>query len=243
VSCGGIDPFALIVYAGVGVDGFYQALGGGDDVFGSLNDEFESGAKMEVALFEQVEGAGVTVNCSWSAVGLEVEVDVFDPAPLKEGFFDGFTVRMVADGAASFMVREVNFILGFGLALWSQSGGVDGELFDGWDWAGLSFGAFSWFGLGLWCGRFGVSWRWGDGNHDGIASFFEGFYGGFEGGEAVEQVDWFFGCRVGLLGWRVRRIGWGSLGDQSCLGGCGVSNLGGCVLSRPGELVAGIRLV
>jgi hypothetical protein len=52
VSCGGIDPFALVVYTGVGVNGFYQALGGGDDVFGSLDDEFESGAKMEVALFE-----------------------------------------------------------------------------------------------------------------------------------------------------------------------------------------------
>ena len=52
MSGGGIDPFALVVYSGVGVDGFYQALGGGHDVFGSLNNEFESSAKMEVALFE-----------------------------------------------------------------------------------------------------------------------------------------------------------------------------------------------
>jgi hypothetical protein len=159
VSCGGIDPFALVVYAGVGVDGFYQALGGGHDVFGSLNDEFESGAKMEVTLLEKVEGAGVTVNCSWSAVGLEVGVDVSDPAPLEEGFFDFFAVRMVADGAASLVVREVNFILGFGLGLGlglgSRGGGADGELFECWDWAGLSFGAFSWFGAGLWrCGFF-----------------------------------------------------------------------------------------
>ena len=158
VSCGGIDPFALVVYAGVGVDGFYQALGGGHDVFGSLNDEFESGAKMEVALFEQVEGAGVTVNCSWSAVGLEVGVDISDPAALEEGFFDGVAVGMVADGTASLVVREDDFSLGFGLGLGlglgSRGGGANGELFEGWNWPGLSFGAFSWFGLGLWCGGF-----------------------------------------------------------------------------------------
>jgi hypothetical protein len=57
----------------------------------------------------------VTINCSWSAVGLEVGVDISDPAPLEEGFFDGFPVGMVADGAASLVVRDVNFILGLGL--------------------------------------------------------------------------------------------------------------------------------
>ena len=72
----------------------------------------------------------MTINCSWSAVGLEVGVDISDPAPLEEGLFDGVEVGVVADGAASLVVREVNFILGlglgFGLGLWSGSGGADG---------------------------------------------------------------------------------------------------------------------
>ena len=71
-------------------------------------------------------------------------------APLEEGFFDGVAVGVVADVAASVVAREVDFSLGFRLGLWSRSGGADGELFEGWNWAGFSFGAFSWFGLGSW---------------------------------------------------------------------------------------------
>ena len=186
-------------------------------------------------------------------------------APLEECFFDGVAVGVVADGAASLVVPEVNFVLGFGLGLWSRGGGAGGVLFECWDWAGLSFWVFSWFcTFGLYCGLsmntrstslvfrrrsgsgasgFRVRWFRVGGDHNRVAAFFEGFYGGFEGGEAVEQVGWFFGCRSNFLGWRVRRIGWGSLGDRGCLGGCGVSGLRGCILSRRGELDAGIRLV
>ena len=53
MSGGSVNPFALVVYAGVGVDGFYQAFGGGADVGGFLNHEFESGAEAEIALFEE----------------------------------------------------------------------------------------------------------------------------------------------------------------------------------------------
>ena|ERR1700722_5580255 len=68
-------------------------------------------------------------------------------APLEEGFFDGVAVGVVADGAASLVVPEVNFVLGFGLGLRSRGGGADGELFECWDRAGFSFGTF-----GLYCG-------------------------------------------------------------------------------------------
>ena len=53
MSCGSVDPFALVIYAGVGADGFYQAFGGGHDVFGAFDDEFEGRAKAEIALFEE----------------------------------------------------------------------------------------------------------------------------------------------------------------------------------------------
>ena len=94
--------------------------------------------------------------------------------------------------------REVNFVLGFGLRLRSGSGGADGELFQGRDWVGLSFGAFA--------SRFLVSWLRVDGDHYGIASFFEGFHGGFEGWVLVEQVGW----PQGLPGRPGRRRGGGA---------------------------------
>ena len=53
MSCGSVDPLALVIYAGVGVDGFYEAFGGGLDVFSFLDYEFEGGAKAEVTLFEE----------------------------------------------------------------------------------------------------------------------------------------------------------------------------------------------
>ena len=90
-------------------------------------------------------------------VYFEFTLDDPDVAPLEEGFFDGVTVGVVADGAESLVAREVNFILGFGLRLWSRSGGADGELFEGWDWVGFSFGAFSWFGFAGFGFRFLVS--------------------------------------------------------------------------------------
>ena len=53
VSGGSVDPLALVIYAGVGVDGFYEAFSGGLDVFSSLDYEFEGGAKAEVTLLEE----------------------------------------------------------------------------------------------------------------------------------------------------------------------------------------------
>lgn len=53
MSGGSVEPLALVIYAGVGVDGFYEALGGGLDVLGFLDYEFESGTKAEVTLFEE----------------------------------------------------------------------------------------------------------------------------------------------------------------------------------------------
>ena len=53
VSGGSIDPFASVIYTGVGADSFYQAFGGGDDALGLFDNEFEGRAKGEIALFEK----------------------------------------------------------------------------------------------------------------------------------------------------------------------------------------------
>ena len=80
----------------------------------------------------------------------EFTLDDPDVAPLEEGFFDGVAVGVVADGAESLVAREVDFILGFGLGLWSWGGGADGDLFEGWDWVGFSFGTFGlYYGLSV----------------------------------------------------------------------------------------------
>lgn len=142
----------------------------------------------------------------------EFTFDDPDVAPLEEGFFEGVAVGVVADGAESLVAPEVNFILGFGLGLWARGGGAGSGLFERLDWAGFSFGAPSCGGFctfGLYCGLsvnvrsgsltfrrrirsgvngFRVKWFRVNGNHDGVASLFEGFDGGFEGGETVEEI-------------------------------------------------------
>ena len=79
-----------------------------------------------------------------------------DVAPLEEGFFDGVAVRVAADGAASLVAGEVDFMLGFGLGLWPWSEGADGELFGGWGGSGFSFWSFSFVVGAFWCNCCGL---------------------------------------------------------------------------------------
>ena len=89
----------------------------------------------------------MTVEGGAASVDFELADDDSCAVPLKEGVFDGVAVGVVADGAASLVAPEVDFVLGFGLGLQARGGGADGGLFEGWNWAGLAFGAFS-FGPG-----------------------------------------------------------------------------------------------
>src|ERR1700677_483162 len=114
-------------------------------------------------------------------------------APLKEGFLDWFAFVMGADGAAAFVTGEVNFGLGFRLRLLSRDGGTDDGT--GRDSIGFTFCRFGFGAASLWgtfgqnalsvdrfrAGSFGV-----DCDHNWVAALFEGFYGGFEGGEIVQ---------------------------------------------------------
>lgn len=58
---------------------------------------------------------------------------------------------MAADGAASLVAGEVDFILGFGLGLRSRGGGAQRDLLAVGFGLGFRFGRFC-----LWCERFGA---------------------------------------------------------------------------------------
>src|ERR1700677_2866179 len=114
-------------------------------------------------------------------------------APLKEGFLDGFALGMAADGAAALVTGEVNFRLGFRMRLLSRDGGTDdgtGRDSVGFTFCRVGFGAASVGGtfgqIALSVDRFRAGSFGVNGDHNWIATLFEGFYGGFEGGEIVQ---------------------------------------------------------
>ena len=94
----------------------------------------------------------MTVDGGASAVWLELEVDAPDPAPLEEGFFDGFALGVAADGAASLVMRDVDFGLGFGPGLFGRGGGTQSNLFKCWNRPGFSFWPLLFVMRAFWCG-------------------------------------------------------------------------------------------
>ena len=100
-----VNPFANIIDACVRAHGFDDALGGGCDAFGFLDDVFEGGAEVEIALSEEAKRVRVAVNRRAAAFRLKLNVDAIYIAPLKEGFFDGFALGMVTDSAAALVTR------------------------------------------------------------------------------------------------------------------------------------------
>jgi hypothetical protein len=94
VSGGSVNPFANVIDAGVGADGFNQAFGGGDNALGLFDDEFEGGAKSEIALFEQVQCARMAVDGGgYPPVGVELMGDELHLAPLTERLLQWIRAR------------------------------------------------------------------------------------------------------------------------------------------------------
>src|ERR1700677_444979 len=125
VSGGSVNPFAGVIDAGVGADGFYQAFGGGDNALGLFDDKFEGRAKSEIALFEKVQRARMSVDGGGAACGVELPGDELHLAPLTESFFNGVALGMMADGATALVMGEVNFSLSFWARWFSGSCGTE----------------------------------------------------------------------------------------------------------------------
>lgn len=74
------------------------AVGRGFDGLGLLDDVFEGGVEVGLALNGESSGMGVTVGCGVVAEA-EFAEDVFRVAPAEVGFFDVFEVGATADTA------------------------------------------------------------------------------------------------------------------------------------------------
>lgn len=106
-AVGSVDPFAVVGEAGVGADGADEAVRGGLDVLGALDDEFEGGA--EFALAKNKEAEGVSVAVDEGTVGEVVMLaDLIGAAPMEEVLLDPAAVRMPADDAVALVATERN---------------------------------------------------------------------------------------------------------------------------------------
>ena len=102
LGLGNLDEFALVVHAGVQLDGAQDAIGGGHDFSGAFDHEFEGATEAFAAILEQADGVGVAIDrASPKAIFLG---DVFGTAPVKEIVFDGSTIIVTTDFAVSGVV-------------------------------------------------------------------------------------------------------------------------------------------
>lgn len=101
---GRLDPLAVIVDAGVGVDSADDGVGGGCDVHGALDDVAEGEA--EIAVAQREEASGVRVAVEGTGGDVVVAGDVAGRVPVDEVFLDGLALVVAADGAVAGVMRE-----------------------------------------------------------------------------------------------------------------------------------------
>lgn len=104
-------PAAVLVDAAEGADGADDAVGGGSAGFGLLDDVTEGVLCSGGAAFEEADGVRVSVDDE-AIAELKVISEVGSTPPMKEGFVDGVTFRVVADGAMGFVAIEVYLLRG-----------------------------------------------------------------------------------------------------------------------------------
>jgi hypothetical protein len=107
VRGGRVNPFAIVFQAGAGADGADDAVGGGLDPFGALDDVFEGEAHVAAALLEKAKGVGVAAN-GVVAGKVQFSIRIGEASPVVEGFFDGLTFRVGADGAEAFVAFGID---------------------------------------------------------------------------------------------------------------------------------------
>ena len=104
-AAGRIDPLAIAIEAGAGVDGVDNFVGGGDYAFGMLDEKFEGIDGVAAAAGVEAGGAGVAVDGG----GVEDAVgagEACGAVPVEVVAFDGGEVRVAADAAFDFVVGE-----------------------------------------------------------------------------------------------------------------------------------------
>jgi hypothetical protein len=113
---GRVNPFSLVVDAGVGADGADDGVCGDLDLVDALEKAFEDEPEIPAAAGEEPGDVGMAVN--GGAVG-EVVVDgnIGGAVPMDEGFLDGLAVGVMADAALALVSAVTAELAGpFGLA-------------------------------------------------------------------------------------------------------------------------------
>ena len=100
-------PAAVLVDAAEGSDGADDAVGGRTAGFSLLDDVAEGVLRSGGAAFEKADGVRMAVDHQ-AIAEFEVIREVRGPPPVKEGFVDSVSFRMVADGAMGFVTLRVD---------------------------------------------------------------------------------------------------------------------------------------
>ncbi|HEV2488951.1 MAG TPA: hypothetical protein VGT03_04020 [Candidatus Acidoferrales bacterium] len=101
----GLVPPHRVAEAGVGANGFDVGRGSELEFFAALENVFDG--EEVIAAAPVVEAGGMSVAIEDAAiVEIEIAGDVVGAAPMDEGFFDGFEIGMMADGAFAAVAVE-----------------------------------------------------------------------------------------------------------------------------------------
>jgi hypothetical protein len=113
---GRVNPFSLVVDAGVGANGPDDGVRGDFDFVNALEQAFQDEAKIPAAAGEEPGGVGVTVD-GRAAGEVVVDGNVGGAVPMDEGFLDGLAVGVMADAALELVAAgRAELVWPFGLA-------------------------------------------------------------------------------------------------------------------------------
>lgn len=107
MSCGRVDPFAVVVEAAAGANGADDAQGRRLDASGVFNHEFKSKAYVPLAARKKTESVRVPIDGTF-VVKIEVDCDAAGAVPVDESFLDGVAIGMTANAALAGVLREVH---------------------------------------------------------------------------------------------------------------------------------------
>jgi hypothetical protein len=124
----GLDPLVCVGETRIGADNGDDALRGGLNLAGFLEEKVENGAKIFATPGVEASGVGVAIDGRpvEFAARAEIAVDALRAVPTDEKIFDGFAVRVIADEAFAGVAVEIRVIAERGLRRFGFSGGGAG---------------------------------------------------------------------------------------------------------------------
>lgn len=109
---GYLVPFSFVVEAAKGADGAENVIACGDNPLGIFDHVLEGEAETAGTAGKESGGVGVAIDGT-GVRKVELTNDDIGRAPEEEGFLDGFTFGVMADGAGAVMAVEFGGGIGF----------------------------------------------------------------------------------------------------------------------------------